>query len=126
VGAVGDFVFGAPSSRLARAGVHEKGEQMADDATRVAPHVYRVLFENERVRVLEVTMQPGERSDMHSHPDYFAYVLGDGGAVRFTMPSGETAELELPAGASMWREAEEHATENVGRTVVRAIFLEPK
>jgi beta-alanine degradation protein BauB len=99
---------------------------MAEDATEVAPHVYKVLFENSRVRVLEVTMRPGDRSEMHSHPDYFFYLLGDGGEVRFTLPSGETAELELPMGASMWRDAEEHATENVGDKTIRALFFEPK
>jgi len=44
---------------------------MAEDASKVAPHVYRVLFENERFRFLEVEMQPGDRTEMHSHPDYF-------------------------------------------------------
>jgi quercetin dioxygenase-like cupin family protein len=98
---------------------------MAEDAATVAPHVYKVLFENERVRVLEVTMQPGDRSEMHTHPDYFVYFLSDGKG-RFTTPSGETAEIEWPAGGSMWREAEEHSTENVGGTVIRALFFEPK
>ncbi|MDX6570478.1 MAG: beta-alanine degradation protein BauB [Gaiellales bacterium] len=99
---------------------------MAEDATKVAPHVYGVLFENERVRVLEVRMQPGDRSEMHSHPAYFFYLLSPGGKVRFTMPNGETAEVELPSGASMWREAEEHSTENVGGTALHALFFEPK
>ena len=98
---------------------------MAEDAAKVAPHIYKVLFENERVRFLEVTMRPGESSQMHSHPDFLFYNLNDG-KVRFTSPSGESAELELPAGAVMWREAEEHATENVGETEVRGFFFEPK
>jgi beta-alanine degradation protein BauB len=99
---------------------------MSEDATIVAPHVYKVLFENDRMRVLEVTMEPGDRSEMHTHPDFFFYLLGEGGKVRFTSPSGESAEMELPAGASAWREAEEHATENVGTTLVHALFVEPK
>jgi beta-alanine degradation protein BauB len=98
---------------------------MAEDAAKVAPHVYKVLFENERVRVLNVSIGPGDRTEMHSHPDYFFYALS-GGKVKFTMPSGETAELELPEGVSMWREAEEHATENVGGTTIGALFFEPK
>jgi hypothetical protein len=32
---------------------------MVEDAAKVAPHVYKVLFENQRARVLEVTMEPG-------------------------------------------------------------------
>ncbi len=98
---------------------------MAEDAAKVAPHVYKVLFENERARLLEVTMQPGDSSEMHSHPDNLIYMLSDG-KVTFTDPSGETADLELHAGASMWMEATEHATENVGGTAVHALFFEPK
>ena len=98
---------------------------MAEDAAKVAPHVYKVLFENERVRMLEVTMEPGGHTDMHSHPDYLVYMLDDG-KVKFTMPSGETAEVEVPAGTTMWREAEEHATDNVGETAIRGLFFEPK
>jgi quercetin dioxygenase-like cupin family protein len=98
---------------------------MAEDAAKVAPHVYKVVFENERVRVLEVTMEPGDHTEMHSHPDYVVYLLSDG-KVRFTAADGETAELELPAGAVMWREAEEHSTDNVGGTAIRALFFEPK
>ncbi len=97
---------------------------MADDAATVAPHVYKVMFENERARVLEVTMEPGSRAELHSHPDYFVYFLS-GGKVKFTTAAGETQEIELPPGTSMWREAEEHATENTGG-VLRALFFEPK
>jgi quercetin dioxygenase-like cupin family protein len=105
--------------------IHPKEATMAEDATKVAPHAYKVLFENDRMRMLEVSMQPGGRTEMHSHPDYFVYMLSSG-KVKFTTPSGETAELELPEGVSMWREAEEHSTENVGGTTVRGLFFEPK
>lgn len=98
---------------------------MAEDAATVAPHVYKVLFENERVRLLEVIMQSGDSSEMHSHPDNLVYVLSDG-KVTFTAPSGEATDLDLTEGASMWMEATEHATENVGGTAVRALFFEPK
>jgi beta-alanine degradation protein BauB len=98
---------------------------MADDAAQVAPHVYKVLFENERARVLEVLMQPGDRSDLHAHPDYIVHLLS-GGTVRFKTPSGETAEVVLPDGATVWRDAEEHATENIGGTVIHGLFFEPK
>ena len=98
---------------------------MTEDAAKVAPHVYKVVFENERARVLEVRMKPGESTSIHSHPDYVVYLLS-GGKMRFTSPSGESAEVELPAGASMWRKAEEHATDNIGTTEVHALFFEPK
>ena len=99
--------------------------QLEQTAAKVAPHVYKVLFENERVRLLEVIMQPGDSSEMHSHPDNLLYVLSDG-KVTFTDPSGGTADLEVTAGTSMWMEATEHATENVGGTRIHALFFEPK
>ncbi len=34
---------------------------MAQDAAQVALHVYKVVFENERVRLLEVRMKPALR-----------------------------------------------------------------
>jgi hypothetical protein len=46
--------------------------------------------------------------------------------VKFTAPSEETAELEFKAGDLMWRDAEEHATDNIGETEVHALFFEPK
>ena len=98
---------------------------MAEDAAKVAPDIYKVLFENERVRLLEVTMQPGGRSEMHSHPDNLVYVLSPG-KVAFRGPSGEISELELPVGSSRWMEATEHTTENVGDTAVHALMIEPK
>ena len=37
------------------------------DATVAAPQNHKVVLENERVRVLEVTVQPGEREPVHGH-----------------------------------------------------------
>ena len=98
---------------------------MAGDAVQVAPHVYSVLFENERVRLLEVRLKPGESSAMHSHPAYVIYGLGDG-MVKFNSPSGESADVELKAGDVMWREPEEHAVDNLGSTDVDALLFELK
>jgi quercetin dioxygenase-like cupin family protein len=98
---------------------------MAEYAAKVAPHVYKVLFENEQVRLLEVKMQPGDHTEMHSHPGNCVYALS-GGKVTFTAPSGEVAELELTTGASMWMDATDHETDNVGDTAIHALMFEPK
>ena len=39
------------------------------DPVRVAPHIYQVAFENERVRVLKRTIRNGETSPLMSQPD---------------------------------------------------------
>jgi hypothetical protein len=39
------------------------------DPVRVAPHIYEVAFENERVRVLKKIIRNGETPPLHAHPD---------------------------------------------------------
>ena len=48
---------------------------MAGDAVSVAPNLYKVLLENDKVRVLETRYGPGVKSEMHSHPDLVAVGL---------------------------------------------------
>ena len=98
---------------------------MADYAATVAPHAYKVLFENERVRLLEVSMEPGSSTEMHSHPDNLVYIVSEG-KYAFTDASGERAEFDVSPGAVFWMEATDHATDNVGDTTIRALMFEPK
>ncbi len=98
---------------------------MTKDAAQAAPNVYTVLFENERVRLLEARVRPGESSAMHAHPNYLIYGLGDG-KVTFTTASGVSADVELKSGQTMWREAEEHSAKNLGSTDVVALLFELK
>ena len=51
--------------------------------------------------------------------------LGDS-RVTFTSASGESAEVELKAGETMWREAEEHSAKNLGTRDVVALLFELK
>ena len=47
----------------------------AQDAVKVAPNIYKVKFENEKVRVLDVQIKPGDKSGWNSHPGGPFYVL---------------------------------------------------
>ena len=55
----------------------------------------KLVFENERVRVWEFTLQPGETIPAHKHDhDYFFYPI-EGGTLEVTRSSGVTkATLE--------------------------------
>jgi beta-alanine degradation protein BauB len=97
---------------------------MARPAAEASPNMYTVAFENERVRLLEVRLEPGAKSELHIHPNYVSYALSSG-KVRLTDASG-TIEQELHQGAASWHEAEEHSAENVGTTEIRALFIELK
>jgi quercetin dioxygenase-like cupin family protein len=95
-----------------------------DDPVQVAPHVYKVLFENERVRVLDVRMRPGDKSEMHQHPSSVWY-LSSPAKVKFTAGDGASMEAEFPAGV-VWRDAEAHAVELTGASEMRAVAIELK
>ncbi|MGB5245652.1 MAG: hypothetical protein WBM54_11575 [Woeseia sp.] len=53
------------------------GAGMSDalDPAKVAPHIYRVALENERLRVLDVSIRNGEMSPLHTHPDRLVVYL---------------------------------------------------
>jgi quercetin dioxygenase-like cupin family protein len=98
---------------------------MAGDAAQVAPEAYKVLFENDRVRLLEARLQPGDTTVMHHHRENLVYNLADGEVI-FTDESGETATATLTAGETMWFPAVDHSTHNSGTTEVHSLLFEVK
>lgn len=98
---------------------------MAGDAVTVAPHAYRVVMENDRVRVLEFRGNPGDTTEMHSHPAQVAVALSDGN-YRFTSPDGQTIEAELKVGEAMYLDPVEHATEVLGTSAAHVVLVELK
>jgi quercetin dioxygenase-like cupin family protein len=104
-----------------------QGDVPADDGTKLAPDVYKLLYENDRVRVIRVGTKPGRKTPMHSHPgSAFRYSMADT-KVRLTMPDGTTRELENKAGVARWTElATRHAHENIGITEGRTLLVEVK
>lgn len=98
---------------------------MAGDATELAPEVYKVLFENDRVRLIEARLQPGETTVMHHHRENLVYNLADG-EVTFTDESGGTTKATLGVGETLWFPAVDHSTHNTGGTEVRSLLFEVK
>ena len=94
------------------------------DAVAAAPDLYTVIEENDRVRILMYEGGPGPASEMHDHPDLVAIAITDA-HVRFTDASGESMELNLPAGAAMFDSAKAHSTEVLSGTS-KVILVELK
>ena len=95
------------------------------DAVQAASHAYRVVLDNDRVRVLEYRGGPGTKAEMHSHPDLVAVALR-GGKVRFTLANGQTQDAELADGEAGFFEATEHMTENAGGSDIHIMLIELK
>ena len=88
------------------------------------PGLYRVLFENDRVRVLEYRDEPGDRTTPHRHPDSVMYTLS--GFRRRLRAEGTERDVELGAGQVGWLPAQEHSGENIGDTETHVVFVELK
>lgn len=97
---------------------------MSRDPVETNPELYRVVFENDRVRVLEYADRPGDRTRPHAHPDSVMVTLS--GFRRRLVVGEREAEVEIPGGVARWLDAQEHAGENIGDTDTRVIFVELK
>ena len=98
---------------------------MIGDAVAIAPHMYKVIAENERVRVLEVQGTSGGKTEMHAHPAMVAIAITDS-KFTFTSSDGQTAEAELKAGQAMCLEPVEHVAEIAGTGESHVVLVELK
>lgn len=98
----------------------------AQDAAVVAPSHYKVSVDNEHVRVIEMTLKPGEKDVMHTHPAGWYYVTQPG-KMKVTFATGKTEMWEPKLGEAAWMQAEgPHTSENVGKTTMSFILVEVK
>ena len=99
----------------------------AQDPVKVAGDHYKVISENDSVRVLDATLAPGAKAAMHSHPDLEVVVL-EGGAVKWTFADGKSrlSGPEMKRGAVLFMKGEAHSAENLGKTTVHVVLVEFK
>ncbi|MFQ5659148.1 MAG: hypothetical protein ACE5GZ_01895 [Gammaproteobacteria bacterium] len=96
------------------------------DPVAVSPDKYRVLLENEYVRVVEYRVNPGEHDNWHTHPAKVSYVVS-GGTLKITTGEGKSFVVEEESASTRWFGAVgRHFGENVGDTTVRIVFVEIK
>ena len=97
---------------------------MSLDPVETNPDHYTVVFENDRVRVLEYADKPGDRTTPHEHPDSVMYTLSS--FRRRLIHGDEERDVELSSGGAFWVPAQQHAGENIGDTETRTVFVELK
>lgn len=103
------------------------------DALRAAPAHHRLMLENDRVRVLDTRIDPGERTPLHTHQwcavhhviSWSDFVRRDDKGVVLvdTRATGTAAN----AGDILWGEAlGPHTLENVGKRPIHIVSVEIK
>jgi quercetin dioxygenase-like cupin family protein len=98
---------------------------LAQDPARTDGDKYKVLLENDQVRVLEYADQPGQRTHQHQHPAFVLYALAPFKR-SLTLADGRVLSREFKAGDVMFSNGETHTGENVGSTPTRVLMIELK
>ncbi len=89
------------------------GKASSQDPVPLYPENYKVLFENDRVRVLDFRLRKGATEKLHSHPANVTVFLTDVN-IRFTLPDGQTKQRQARAGDAAYSEATTHSPVNLG------------
>lgn len=95
------------------------------DPTVTDPDKYKIVFENDRVRVLLYHDEPGQRTSPHEHPNSVMHTLTSFRR-RLIAENGESRDVALTQGETRWLDAQVHSGENIGDTPSRVLFVEVK
>jgi quercetin dioxygenase-like cupin family protein len=119
-------------------GKRDKGDRKQEwpnslDAMVAAPEHHEVVLENERVRVLDSRIKPGETVPVHTHRwASVLYVLGTSDFIRYDSDGkavfdSRTAASNIETGTVTWSPPlGAHSVENVGDSEIRVISVELK
>ena len=102
-------------------------QSVAQDPVKVAGNHYKLIAENDNLRIIEVTLAAGAKTVMHSHPSVIAVIL-DPSVTKWTAPDGKSVQSppDQKRGAIISMKPETHVSENIGKTGTRAILVEFK
>ena len=97
---------------------------MNTDPTVTNPDKYKVIFENDKVRVLEYKDKPGDKTTPHAHPDSVMITLSS--FHRKLHFDDKELDVQKQSDEASWLPAQTHVGENTGSTDTHAIFVELK
>jgi len=87
--------------------------------------VCELLKENENIRVLKCTFEPGVGHEKHYHKRHFGYAIA-GSKFRIT-DAGGTREVSFPTNGYFYSEGTEwHKALNIGDSTAVFLIIEPK
>ncbi len=102
----------------------EKTSMEYIDPVEVSPNEYKLLYEDDDIRVVDMNLPAGVSDTEHSHPNEVVYFI-TGGKARIHV-GDESMEVEVPNGHVMVHDPWTHRVENIGDTDIHAIIVEKK
>ena len=117
---------GTPSNDTLQDGESTKIVGTEIDFVESSPDKAKVLLENEYVRVIEYSLEPGEKDSTHTHPPKTSYVIS-GGMLRVYSENEKRFDTEEVQGTAEWAgKRGKHYVENIGKTTVTILLTEIK
>src|ERR1039458_9010165 len=86
---------------------------------------YKLLFENRYTRVYDIRIPAGTKEPQHTHHDRVVVCLS-GAQLKHLMPDGREEPSTLKTGEIVWRKGGTHIGQNLGKTDLWVIAVEPK
>lgn len=89
----------------------------------------RLWFENHRIKVWEIRLEPGERGPFHAHTRRYFWTVVEAGTGRQRSPDGTFTVRRYELGDTQYSEPSSadpmiHDLENVGGTTLRFVTVE--
>jgi quercetin dioxygenase-like cupin family protein len=96
----------------------------AQDVCKSNPTHCKVLTDTAGVKMMLITLKPGEKLATHTHPWNFGYVL-KGGLYKWTYSDGKTESAQMKEGDSFAGAPEgTHHSWNAGKTTIQFVLYE--
>src|SRR5260370_35752302 len=98
---------------------------VAQDVVQLAPNQVKLVFENDRVRVLHFHEPGHSKLPMHSHPAYVTvgFTTDDS---KYTFPDGKTSNQRTKADDVTYSKGITHAYENLSDTASESVMVKLK
>lgn len=104
-------------------------QQVWQSEAQLGPVAQRVLFENDRVRVWEIVLEPGEELAVHTHTLDYLVITIEPSDMEVREHTGELRRTHAQPGEVSWTSVgpgQTHALKNVGATRFRNRVIELK
>ena len=98
----------------------------APDPLAAAPDMYKLLFEDAHIRIMEVSFKPGQKIAKHTHPHAHYVTVLSPGTLTIFKEDGSSTVNQLKAEQVVNLPAETHWAENTGKTDVTLLVSELK
>ena len=120
-------LFLALACAVVLAWAHRSWSQTDDlDVLKVIPENYKLILDNQFVRVLEARIPAGTEEKPHRHLKGVSVCLTDYTLESRVLPDGQSIRNERTVGTTYWSDASLHQVRNVGGTTSHTIRIELK